>query len=84
VSIRNKEDAFVDEESAESSMNYLFQGDLHMNIPGEGSVTLSPERIKKLTPKEVQDLYQVGQTYNIPCFFLNSVILWHVSALPSL
>lgn len=70
---RNKEDAFVDEASGD--FGYVFQDELCMDIPSEGKVKLSPERIKKLTPQEVQLIYQVPHGY-LACTCITFGTIW--------
>lgn len=66
---RNKEDSFVDEASGE--FGYVFNDELCMDIPTEGKVKLSPERIKRMTPQEVQHIYQVPHDHEAsPCIIL--------------
>ncbi len=50
----------MDEASAhQDGSEYVFRENLVLDIPGEGPVALSPDAIKKLSSREVQDMYQV-------------------------
>lgn len=76
----NKEDAFVDEASGnQDSSQYLFQDNVVLEVPGEGQVALSPDAIKKLTSREVQDMYQVTTCFTtIRCieFFASNRLVY--------